>query len=72
MKVWRAIKRQSLNIETREAKRCETAKSELLAGGGLLKVPGLRIGEGKREFQCMYESRDIIGYLEGGLWWGEP
>jgi hypothetical protein len=31
-----------------------------------LKVPRLQIGEGERGFQWMYESRDIIGYLEGG------
>ena len=46
-------------------KRNDVAKQELLAGGGDLKVPFLRIGEGERGFQWMYESRDIIGYLEG-------
>ena len=47
--------------------KLETAKGSLLAGGGDFKVPCLRIGEGKRGFQWMYESRDIIGYLEGRL-----
>ncbi len=37
------------------------AKSELLAGGGDLKEPCLRIGEGERGFQWMYESGNIIG-----------
>ncbi len=41
------------------------AKMELIAGGGDLKVPSLRIVEGERGFHWMYESRDIIGYLEG-------
>jgi hypothetical protein len=41
------------------------AREELLSGGGNLKVPCLRIGEGERGFHWMYEPRDIIGYLAG-------
>ena len=63
VKVRRALKRNSLNIETRDAKRSETFKQELLAGGGALKVPCLRIEEGG-EVKWMYESSDIITYLE--------
>ena len=33
VKVRRAMKRQSLSIETRDVKRSETARGELLAGG---------------------------------------
>jgi glutaredoxin len=65
VKVRRAMKRQSLDIETRDAKRCETARDELLAGGGKLKVPCLRIDDGYGRVSWMYESKDIIGYLEG-------
>jgi glutaredoxin len=65
LKVRRAMQRQSLAIETRDVKRSEVAKSELMAGGGLLKVPCLRIDEGKGRVSWMYESRHIIGYLEG-------
>ena len=65
VKVRRAMKRQSLKIETRDVKRSHSAREELLAGGGDLKVPCLRIGEGERGVQWMYESKDIIGYLEG-------
>lgn len=64
VKVRRAIKRQALNIETGDVKRSESAREELLAGGGELKVPCLRIDEGERGYQWMYESKDIIGYLE--------
>ena len=64
VKVRRQMKRQGLKIETRDVKRSKSAKGELLAGGGDLKVPCLRIGEGERGFHWMYESRDIIGYLE--------
>jgi glutaredoxin len=65
VKVRRAIKRQSLAIETRDAKRCDTARGELVAGGGRLKVPCLRIEEASGESRWMYESGDIIRYLEG-------
>ncbi|MEH6515212.1 MAG: glutaredoxin [Halioglobus sp.] len=65
VKVRRAMKRHGLNIEVRDVKRNDIAKQELLAGGGDLKVPCLRIGEGERGFHWMYESQDIIGYLEG-------
>tara|TARA_R110001599_G_scaffold353688_1_gene595360 strand:- start:41829 stop:42230 length:402 start_codon:yes stop_codon:yes gene_type:complete len=64
VKVRRAIKRQSLNISHRDVKRSHTARAELLAGGGNLKVPCLRIQDGERGYQWLYESNDIIGYLE--------
>lgn len=63
VKVRRAIKRNGLNIETRDAKRSEEFKAELLAGGGILKVPCLRIEEDNGEVRWMYESGDIIAYL---------
>ncbi len=63
VKVRRSMKRQSLDIQTKDAKRCDTSREELLAGGGLLKVPCLRI-EDKGEVKWMYESSDIINYLE--------
>ncbi len=64
VKVRRAMKRHALNIETRDVKRSETAREELLAGGGDLQVPCLRIQGEQGQVQWMYESRDIIGYLE--------
>ena len=65
VKVRRAMKRQGLKIQTKDVKRNDAAREELLAGGGDLKVPCLRIGEGERGIQWMYESKEIIGYLEG-------
>ncbi len=64
VKVRRAIKRQSLTIETRDAKRSPGTGDELLAGGGQLKVPCLRIEDEQGGTQWMYESKAIIGYLE--------
>jgi glutaredoxin len=65
VKVRRAMKRQGLKIEVRDVKRNDAAREELLAGGGDLKVPCLRIDDGERGLQWMYESGEIIGYLEG-------
>ncbi|KJY93749.1 glutaredoxin family protein [Vibrio neptunius] len=63
VKVRRAMKRQSVNVELRDAKTNQAHRSELEAGGGKIKVPCLRIEkEGKVEW--MYESSDIVAYLE--------
>ena len=61
----RAIKRLSLNIETRDAMRQETSRQELLAGGGTVKVPCLKITDDAGNTSWMYESADIIAYLQG-------
>ena len=65
VKVRRAMKRNGLNIETRDAKRNEQFKEELVQGGGQLKVPCLRIEDDNGDVTWMYESGDIISYLEG-------
>jgi glutaredoxin len=62
VKVRRSMKRGALNIKTKDAKRCDTSKEELLQGGGQLKVPCLKISE-NGEDRWMYESKEIIGYL---------
>ena len=64
VKVRRAMKRNSLTIETRDVKRSKVAKEELLAGGGDLMVPCLRIEDSQGQFQWLYESSDIVRYLE--------
>jgi len=62
VKVRRAIKREGLNIETRDAKDNEQYRQELLEQGGKIKVPCLRI-EQNGQTQWLYESNDIIAYL---------
>lgn len=64
VKVRRAMKRQSLAIETRDAKRCEKAKEELLTGGGKLKVPCLKVKDSEGKERWIYESKEIISYLQ--------
>lgn len=62
IKTRRAIKRLNLPIETRNAQSGQY-RAELLAGGGEVKVPCLKI-ESDKGVQWMYESTDIIQYLE--------
>lgn len=64
VKVRRALRRNGLNIELRDARKVELHRDELLQGGGKVKVPCLRIDEGEGEVRWMYESSDIINYLE--------
>jgi glutaredoxin len=64
VKVRRSLKRNSLNVVTKEAKRCETAKDELVNGGGQLKVPCLKIESENGDVNWMYESSEIINYLD--------
>ena len=62
IKTRRTIKRLNLPIETRNAQSGQY-RAELLAGGGEVKVPCLKI-ESNEGVQWMYESGDIIQYLE--------
>jgi len=62
LKTRRAFKRLNLNIKTLDAQN-NPARAELLNGGGQVKVPCLRIDK-KDETIWMYESNDIIKYLE--------
>jgi len=64
VKVRWSMKRQGLNIETRDAKRNQQFADELVSGGGQLKVPCLKISEANGNTTWMYESSDIIDYLE--------
>ena len=65
VKVRRAMKRLSLTVELRDPKRSESAKEELIAGAGKLKCPCLKIVDDKGEAQWMFDSKEIIAYLEG-------
>jgi len=52
-------------IETCDTKHFDTAKGELLAGGGRLKVPCLRVVDAAGGESWMYKSKDITDYFEG-------
>jgi glutaredoxin len=64
IKVRRAMKRLNLKIDLRDAKNNEMYRSELAEQGGRIKVPCLRITEDDGSISWMYESSDIIQYLE--------
>lgn len=63
IKTRRAIRRLSLNIETRDAQHDPNHRGELLAGGGQVKVPCLRIAKPDGSSTWLYESDAIIDYL---------
>ncbi len=63
VKVRRAMKRQSVNVALKDAKNNPQHRAELEQGGGRIKVPCLRI-EKNGQTQWMYESSDIVAYLE--------
>ena len=64
VKTRRAIRALNLSIETRDAQRDPEHRGVLKSGGGEIQVPCLRIEE-QGEVQWMYESADIIAYLQG-------
>lgn len=64
VKVRRAMKRHNLNIELRDAKNNPVYREELEQQGGQIKVPCLRITNDDGSHSWMYESNDIIRYLE--------
>lgn len=63
VKVRRHVRALSLNIEQRDVKRVRAYHDELLAGGGEIQVPCLRISEAGKPDRWMYESSDINAYL---------
>lgn len=64
IKVKRNNKRLSLKIEMRDAQHNQIYREELLQGGGQVKVPCLRIVDEKGNDSWMYESDEIMKYLQ--------
>ncbi|MBJ7262770.1 MAG: glutaredoxin [Burkholderiaceae bacterium] len=64
VKTRRAMHRLNVPVALRDAKHDPRAREELQTGGGRVKVPCLRIEEAGAT-RWMYESNDIIAYLEG-------
>lgn len=63
MKVRKELHRKGLNIELRDARRDEKWRSQLIEQGGKAQVPALRIDDENGASQWMYESSDIIDFL---------
>ena len=64
VKVRRQLKKHSLNIELKDAQSNPAFKDELMREGGKHKVPCLRIENGTQDVKWLYESKDIISFLQ--------
>ena len=64
IKVRRSIKRQSLNITLLDAQHDQVHRQELLQGGGKIKVPCLKVVDEQGNANWLYESNEIIRYLQ--------
>jgi glutaredoxin len=64
VKTRRAMRRMGVDIELRDAKRDARWQQELLSEGGRLQVPCLRIPDSGGGARWLYESDDIIAFLQ--------
>ncbi|MCU7223279.1 glutaredoxin, partial [Pseudomonas brassicacearum] len=64
VKTRRALHRLNVPVTLRDAKNDPLHRQALLEGGGRVKVPCLRIEEDDGKVTWMYESNDIIAYLD--------
>lgn len=67
VKVRRQLRKNALNIELRDAKNNAQHKEELTKQGGKYKVPCLRIESDSGDIKWLYESDNIISYLQTEL-----
>ena len=65
-KTRRAIHKLGVAVEARDINKSHQHRVDLEAGGGRVKVPCLRIEE-QGEVRWMYESNEIISFLENRL-----
>mgnify|MGYP000040489195 CR=1 FL=1 len=56
-----------IDIEQRDILKEPKFRKELVAGGGKKQVPCLKIEEENGATQWLYESRDIINYLQSAV-----
>lgn len=63
IKVRQEMRRLSLNIELRDAQHDADNKAALTQGGGSGMVPCLKITDEQGHVRWMYESGDIVAYL---------
>ena len=64
IKVRHEMARLSLPITLRDAQHDPEHREALLQGGGKVQTPCLRITDAQGQVQWMYESNDIIQYLQ--------
>ena len=71
VKTRRALRRLNLPMELRDAKNDPSHRAALESGGGKIQVPCLRI-DGEGDTRWVYESKEIIAYLEGRFGAAQP
>jgi len=64
IKVRHELARLSLPITLRDAQHHAGHRADLLAGGGKIQTPCLQITDDQGAVQWLYESKEIIGYLQ--------
>ena len=64
VRVRNSIESMGLNIEYRNIQLDRNHRQDLMAGGGKTQVPVLQITHDDGKVQWMYESGDIVNYLE--------
>ncbi len=64
VKVRRQLRKLALDVELRDAKNDLKHKDQLTNEGGKHKVPCLRIDKGADGVTWLYDSKEIISYLE--------
>lgn len=64
IKVRQEMRRLSLNVEQRDAQHSTENRQALLAQGGSSKVPCLKIVDEDKQTRWLYNSREIIAYLQ--------
>ena len=64
MIVRKVIHHKSLNIELRDARRNKAWGEELRLQGGKYQTPCLKITDSDGDVEWMYESKEIIAYLD--------
>jgi len=64
IKVRHEMARLSLPIELRDAQNDAKHRADLLQGAGKIQTPCLKIEDAQGNIQWMYESNDIIKYLQ--------
>lgn len=64
IKVRHEMARLSLPIQLRDAQHDAAHRADLLQGGGKVQTPCLQITDSEGQVQWMYESKEIIKYLQ--------
>ncbi|MDO9420497.1 MAG: glutathione S-transferase N-terminal domain-containing protein [Herminiimonas sp.] len=64
IKVRQEMRRLSLNVEQHDAQHSAENRQALLAQGGSSKVPCLKIVDADNQTRWLYNSREIIAYLQ--------